>query len=754
MKVFRHLRRKRVAIPLALAALWAFGWFGLPFLVPLPAGLETEVPASPVLLDRHGEPIRRLTLGDFSRGEPVGIADLPPDFIACTLAAEDKRFFQHGGIDLLATARAASDWITHRRVVSGASTITQQLVKISSPSSQRGLATKLREALGARRLEMTWSKERILTAYLNRLDYGNRRRGPAEAARHLFQKPLGDLSLGECALLAGLPQAPTRLNPLKRPEASLARRNLVLARLAKAGAIDPARIQSALTETPDLRPLTEKETAPWLALVPDPSATDFRTTLDLPLQRDVETIVHEELAALRGANLRHAAVVVIDNASGDILALVTSGNWNDPRGGQINGTLAPRSPGSALKPFTYLLSFETTGRYPGAIVADIPTRFRTEQGLNLPGNFDRTHRGPVSIRTALGCSLNVPAIRELNDLGGPQPLYDLLVNLGLTTLGKQPDHYGLGLTIGNAPVRLLELTNAYATLARGGTSIPPRLFSSQAHVAPRTLFDSRCAWLVSDILSDPDARAPSFGRHGPLEMPFKCAAKTGTSSDFRDNWCLGFTRDFTVGVWAGNFDQTPIKGLSGVAGAGPIFHRTMLRVQRDTAPAWLPRPEGVVEVPVDPRTGHVLADARPDQAPKMEVCLASRQPLPATTADYDTDGHVVLDATYQEWFTSTENRRRNDFALETSRPAREPLRILAPSDGITCLLDPELPSGGKRLRVASNLPGTALWSSPTLTLEPASPEPAVVLQPGTHVLTATDPRDGTQRSITIRVKKL
>ncbi|MFD0895499.1 transglycosylase domain-containing protein [Luteolibacter ambystomatis] len=743
-----------MAIPLALAALWAFGWFVLPFLVPLPAGLGTEPAASPVLLDRHGEPIRRLTLDDFSRSEPVTLADLPPDFIACTLAAEDKRFFQHGGVDLLATCRAVRDLVAHRRVVSGASTITQQLVKISSPPTSRGLMAKIRETLGARRLEMTWTKEQILTAYFNRLDYGNRRRGPMEAARHLLQKPLADLSLGECALLAGLPQAPTRLNPLKRPDQAIARRNVVLGRLAKAGATPADRISAAIGEQPGLRPLEEKPVAPWLSPPVGSEGHDLQTTLDLPLQRDVETIVREELAALRGANLRHAAVVVIDNATGDILALVSSGNWNDPRGGQINGALAPRSPGSTLKPFTYLLSFQSTGRYPGSIVADIPTRFRTPEGLNLPGNFDHTHRGPVSIRTALACSLNVPAIRELNDLGGPEPLYHLLTDLGLTTLDERPDHYGLGLTIGNAPVRLLELTNAYATLARGGMYFPPRLFLSTPQEEPRRAFDARCAWLVADILSDADARAPSFGRHGPLELPFKCGAKTGTSSDFHDNWCVGFTKDFTVGVWAGNFDQTPIKGLSGVAGAGPIFHRTLVRVQRDSAAEWLPRPEGVMELGVDERTGKALPHAWGTIVPRSELCLTDRQPLPAAAEDYDAEGHVVLDAMYQEWFKSTDNRRRNELALAAERPAQEPLKILAPLDGITCLLDPELPSGGKRLRVATNLPGTAVWSSPTLAVEAAAPEAAVVLQPGTHVLIATDPRDGTQRSVTIKVKKL
>lgn len=752
VKTFRHLRRKRVSIPLALAALGGFCWFILPFLIPLPEGLTRAAEASPVLLDRHGQPIRRLTLVDFSRSEPITLSDLPTDFIASTLAAEDKRFYSHHGVDFLATARAAKDSVGNRRVVSGASTITQQLVKISSPRTHRGIGAKIREALGARRLEMTWSKEEILTAYLNRLDYGNRRRGPSEAARFFFQKPLSELSLAECALLAGLPQAPSRLNPLKRPDAALARRQIVLARLAKSKATDLSRIRSASSEGLNLRPLSEREAAPWLAR-DLPVNGPLQSTLDLSLQQDVETIVREELATLRDSNLRHAAVVVIHNPTGEILALVTSGNWNDPRGGQINGTLAPRSPGSTLKPFTYLLACQTSGRYPGSIIPDIPSRFRTQEGLNLPTNFDRTHRGPVSIRTALACSLNIPAMRELNNLGGPQPLYDLLIQLGFTTLEKDANYYGLGLTIGNAPVRLLELTNAYATLARGGDYFPAKLFpNSEDH--HQRVFDASSAYLIADILSDAEARAPSFGRRGPLELPFRCAVKTGTSSDFHDNWCMGFTQEFTVGVWAGNFDQSPIKGLSGVAGAGPIFHRTMVRAQRDHPPGWPTRPSDLVTVQVDPRTGKTLSASFPRVSSVTEICQAEQLPLPAISTDYDPTGRAILDSTYAEWFGSSENRRQSSFSLATERPSAETLKILAPLNGITCLLDPELPSGGKKLRLATNLPGAAIWSSPTLSFEPGTPEPSVLLQPGVHQLIATDPRDGSSHRVTIRVQSL
>lgn len=711
--------------------------------------------ASPVLTDRHGTPIHHLVLPDSTRRAPVSLDQIPNDLVACTLAAEDKRFFSHGGVDLLATARAARDLITHQRVKSGASTITQQLIKISSPAAERSPFTKVREALLARRLEMTWPKEKILTAYLNRLDYGNLRIGTSEAGRFYFQKPLNDLSLAECALLAGLPQAPTRLNPIRHPERAEKRRNTVLDRLKDNLNYDESRISTAAREPLNLRPLKSTQTAPWLA--PFAGAARFsRTSLDLPLQQDIEAIVREETAKLKDANLRHAAVVIIDNPTGEILALVSSASWADPRGGQLNGALLPRSPGSTLKPFTYLLALEKNHRTPASILADIPSPFRTPQGLDLPENYDRRYRGPVTLRNALACSLNVPALRELNSLGGPKPLQHLLEQLGLTTLGDNPDAYGLGLTLGNAPVRLLELSNAYATLARGGHHLAPVLFPDEATTPSADLLDPTATYLISDILSDPAARAPSFPPGGPLDLPFRCAVKTGTSSDFHDNWCIGYTPEFTVGVWAGNFEHQPMKGISGISGAGPIFHRAMVRLHQKVTPSWFERPAGLTDITIDVRNGKLIAPDSLGNNPHARRDLAPTNglPLPATQDDYDSSGKALLDPTYTEWFGGKHNQRLGDLALDPGRPAMEPLRVITPANGTTFLLDPEIPSGSDRLRPVTNLPGTAKWSSETLRIEDATPEPIIHLKPGTHLVTATDPRSGASQRITIHVKSL
>ena len=742
-------RRLRFVTRLLVAGVLvaALVWFVLPFAYQLPPGLALGPVASPVLLDRHGAPIRHLTSGDFRRATPVKLSQIPPRLLDCTLAAEDKRFFSHHGIDIFATLRSATDFLRSRRIVSGASTITQQLAKISALPAPRNLASKYHEAMIARRLEMTWEKDRILEAYFARLEYGNLRISPTEAARFYFQKPLADLSLGEAALLAGLPQAPSRLNPIRHPERAKTRRLAVLERLERTGKYPAAEIALAREEPLRLRPLRETSSAPWLNCLPGIS-THARSTLDLSLQEDIERIVREEAAKLKESNLRHAVVVVIDNATGDILAMVSSADWDDPRGGQLHGAMTPRSPGSTLKPFTYLLSFRHLGHLPGTVIADIPTPLRTAQGLQLPENYDRRYRGPVTIRHALACSLNVPALRELNALGGPEKLHDFLQSLGISTLGSSATEYGLGLTLGDAPVCLLELGNAYATIARRGVFLPTRLFMDQQIPAGKNFIDPTHSWLIADILSDKTARAPAFSTGSPLDLPFRCAVKTGTSSDFRDNWCVGFTPEFTVGVWAGNFENQPMKNISGVSGAGPIFHRSLVRAHRDTPPTWYPVLSNDYTI-IDTRTGKRIAPGSHTESAYFERSLPNHSVPAASLDDYDEKGRAKLPSTYREWYESSENRRRHELVLDTAADDEIPLEILRPRDQSTLLLDPELPGSGAELKLLTNLPEHTAWASETLLIEGNTAK----LTPGAHTLTATDQRNGKEQRVMITVKK-
>ncbi len=768
--------------PLVCSAALATGalllaWWALPMAARLPPALRKPPAPSPVLLDRSGAVLDHFPRRDLFRHRPAAPGEIPPALVDATLAAEDKRFFRHDGMDYLATARAARDLLRERRVVSGASTITQQLVKISSPPVPRNLATKLREALAARRLEMRRTKKQILAAYLNRLDYGHHRQGCREAARFYFGKPLGDLSLAECALLAGLPQSPSLHDPHRHPESALQRRNWILARLRRELNYDPSRISAAMAEPLRLSKPRGARPAPHLAARvrssrPAGGPARIRTTVDGRLQREINAIVREELDRLGTSNVRHAAVVVIENATGEILCLVGSGDFTDPRGGQINGALAPRSAGSTLKPFTYLLAFERLGLFPGSVIADIPTPYRTAEGLDLPVNYDRRHHGPVTIRHALANSLNVSAMRTLNRLGGPEPLHDFLRTLGLTTLDRPPAEYGLGLTIGNAEVRLVELTNAYATLARLGRRRPAAILPSSSGAAPSpwpaTLLPEhaagpaggicqvttpQAAWLIADILADNGARSGAFGPRSALRLPFRCAAKTGTSSDFRDNWCLGFTADFTVGVWTGNFDAAPMRGVSGVSGAGPIFHRAMLACHRDRPARWLLRPDGLTAIRIDTRTGrHFLHDPPPGHPfVSREFCFAKRLPSPVRPADYDDRGRALLPPLYLQWFESEDNTRRDDLAMATTPVPRAAPEILVPLPAVTYLVDPELPSGGLRLRLQCAPPASAAsWSSPTLRIDGDT----AFLEPGRHQIILTDPRTGRTATRSITVESL
>lgn len=750
-RALRFWRRWVGGTLVIVVVLWS-----LPWVVRLPEGLHEPLPESPVITDRHGVPMARLVLPSSQRASPVRLDEIPQDWVACTLAAEDKRFWNHGGVDVWATARAAWDAVRMREVVSGASTITQQLIKISSPPRKRTISTKMYESLAAVQLERRWTKEEILSAYLNRLDYGNRSIGVAEAARFYFQKPLADLSLAECALLAGLPQGPSMLNPLRHPKRALERRQVVLRRSQAAGFLDAGRVQRAMAEPLRVHPLRTRSIAPWLRAVslPEGAVGRVASTLDAGLQDDVESIVREEVNHLRHANLRHAAVVVLENKSAEVLALVSSADWSDPRGGEINGAFAPRSPGSALKPFTYLLALEKGQRSSVSLLADVPSPFRTPQGVELPQNYDRAYRGPVMLRDALACSLNVPALRELNRLGGPGELHALLTHWGVGTLGEEPDAHGLGLTLGNAPVRLIELAGAYATLARGGTHRPPHLFATGDAVATTTTpgISAESCFLIADILSDAAARAPTFPPGGPLDLPFPCAVKTGTSSDFRDNWCVGFTRDFTVAVWAGNFENQPMKEISGVDGAAPVFQRVMLRLHRHQKPQWWERPAGWVEVAVDPRNGKQRAD---DPGKSRRVWLPKDHvPAVASAADYDEQGRALLDESFAGWFDSPENHRRAEVALSPQRLVAVPLRILRPAAGAEFLLDPEMPSSASLLHPLTDPAGVVEWRSRTLRVEDGPGGPVIHLTPGSHVLEARDRRTGETREIKIRARSL
>ncbi|MEP6919181.1 MAG: penicillin-binding protein 1C, partial [Acidobacteriota bacterium] len=585
--MFRLLRthpRKSAAIAAAAALLlWLRCW-------PVPRDLlEDRAGASTVVVDRHGVPLYEALSGDGTRSVTLTAHDLPPLLVAATLAAEDRRFWWHLGVDPLAISRAALHNAAHGGVVEGASTISQQVAKLllgrRTPQRTRGLGGKIQEAILAVRLEHRFSKRDILAMYLNLAAYGNQMAGAERASQAYFGRSASMATPAQAAFLAGLPQRPSGFNPYRGRASALVRQRQVLRRMASAGAVTPAGLQEALAERLSFTRAASPFVAPHfvemvLAGAGDARPARIETTLDRGLQADVAGIIESRAELLKAHGAANVAVVVLENESGEWLAWEGSGNYHDAEhGGTINGAVSPRQPGSALKPLTYALAFER-GFTPASVLPDVPSNFPTaEKGvLYTPRNYDGRYRGPLLARLALAGSENVPAVALASELGVPG-LLRFLQRAGLSTFDRNASYYGLGITLGNAEVRLDELVGAYAAFARGGEWISPVYLHGAPHER-RTLVSPRTAFWITDVLSDPEAREYIFGRGGSLELPFPVAVKTGTSQAYHDNWTIGYSRHVTVGVWVGNFDRTPLRDSTGVTGAGPIFHSVMLAAER------------------------------------------------------------------------------------------------------------------------------------------------------------------------------
>ncbi|QXD15424.1 penicillin-binding protein 1C [Rhodocaloribacter litoris] len=557
---------------------------------PPPVTHPRAVPsASLQVTDRTGGLLRELR--PWGRSRPVALDDVSPHVVPALLAAEDRRFYRHVGIDPAAVLRAAWANLRAGRIVSGASTLTMQVARLLRTRHGRSWTGKLAEAHLALRLELYLTKDEILTLWLNRAPFGNGATGIEAAAQTYFAKPARDLTPAEAAYLVGLPQRPSELDPFRHPDRARARQRYVLQAMEREGLLtaEERRRLSALPVglvTPQER-FRAPHLVEHLAHTATGDVVEIRTTIDPQLQATVEALARGHLGRLGTLGVGNAAAVVLDNRTGDVLAYLGSVDfWDERAGGQNDGVRMLRQPGSALKPFTYALAL-ASGRYtPASILPDIETPILEAGGAFTPENYDERYHGPVPLRQALACSYNVPAVRLARELG-PPALLDLLHAAGFTSLDRPPEHYGVGLTLGNGEVRLIELARAYAGLARGGSLPPLRYEHWRRTAAGDTLRPAtpppvpvglapRIVFLITDILADPEARAPAFGRGGPLELPFPCAVKTGTSKDYRDNWAVGYTPRHTVAVWAGNFDGRPMRWVSGVTGAGALLKAIFL----------------------------------------------------------------------------------------------------------------------------------------------------------------------------------
>ncbi len=738
------MRATRLLAGLGLAAAGVIAGVATWIATPLPSGLTApDVRAAAAILDRHGLPLRTARAADGSLARWVPLADVDPDLIAAFLAAEDRAFYRHPGVDLRAAARAAWTNLRARRVVSGASTITMQLARLLRPSG-RTWPGKLYQVLWALRLERHLDKQTILEQYLNRVPLGQAAVGVDAAAALYFGASAADVSLGQAALLAGIAPAPSSDNPLISPSRARIRRTLVLARVAASGYASSEAAARAAQEPVLARESRADFLAPHfttrlLARDEAPAGGLWRTPLDLPLQTALEAEVRHTVETLRPEGARQAALVVLDNPTGEILAWVGSPDFWADTAGQVDMVVSPRQPGSALKPFLYGLAFDR-GWSPADVLPDLPRIFQTSTGPYAPRNYDRRFHGPVRLREALASSFNVPAV-ELVDRLGQGSLLSTLRRAGFESLGRSAEYYGLGLALGNGDVTLLELANGYRAIASGGVWRPVRWRVSAPDERPepgRRVMSERAAALVLDILADPVARIPGFGLDTPLDFPFVAAAKTGTSRHFTDNWAVATTGRFTVAVWVGNFSGRPMDGVSGVSGAGPLLHRAVLLTADRYPPGVLPTPREAGAVPV--RICRLSGLLATDRCPGMIEWVQPDQ-APTRSCDWHAGDGVRLPPEYTEWagqeagrMSATEAGASAASLPARPAPAAEPFRIISPRDGDRYQVPPGVDPryATIALRAGGSGTGAVRWFVDGR----AVPAGRWTLRPGVHVVRA------------------
>jgi len=634
------------------------------------------------ILDRNGQVLYEILDPSAGRRTYIPLSEISPNLVAATIATEDKEFYNHPGFDLPAIIRAL--WQNYRTdgQGGGASTITQQLARalLLSPEerTQRTYTRKTREIILAAEITRRYSKDEILELYLNEIYYGNLAYGIEAAAETYFGKSAKDLTLGEAAFLAGLPQSPAVYDIYTNPEDTLIRQQQVLVLMFEASAqnncipvsnsetpvcVDPVAATQAANEMKSyaFRPLSFDSKYPhWVNFVRAQleeqydAQTIYRsgfvvyTTLDPTLQDTAQALVTNQVAAMVDNNTKNGALVSIRPATGEILAMVGSPDFNnDAISGQINMATSPtRQPGSSIKPFTYLAAFEK-GWTPSTLIWDVPTQF--PDGANPPyepRNYDGKFHGGLSVRIALANSFNIPAVKALEFVGiyddpateQKEGLIGMAERLGITSLTRED--YGLSLTLGGGDVSLLDMASAYAVIANGGVKVPPVAILKITDFAGNVIYEyqpqageqvirAEHAYLISSILSDNEARSFTFGRNSALNLSFPVAAKTGTTNDIRDNWTMGYTPDLATGVWVGNADYTPMVSSSGLSGAAPVWSQFMeFAVPHLTngAPTPFNRPAGVVDLIVCRLSGTLPSDAC--KAQSTEIFAADQPPLP------------------------------------------------------------------------------------------------------------------------------
>jgi penicillin-binding protein 1C len=588
------------------------------------------------IFDRHGTLLYEI-FADENR-VPVSIDDLPPHVLQAAVAIEDQRFYNHFGFDIIGITRALRNNL-QGKPVEGGSTITQQLVKNALLTPERSIQRKIKEAILAVFTEILYSKKQILEMYLNYISYGGTAVGIESASKQYFDKSAKDLTIAEAALLAGLPQAPSRYSPFgTNPQAAKNRQAEVLKRMVDDNYITALQAEEAKAEVLNFAlSKTDIKSPHFVFYVRDYLYEQYgvetvekgglrvTTTLDLELHETAQASLSAEINTLERYAISNGAGMIVKPDTGEILSMIGSRDYFDTANdGQVNVTLAQRQPGSSIKPIMYATAFQNKILNPGSILLDVPTCFEVPgQKEYCPKNYDGTFKGPVTVRKSLGNSLNIPAVKGLAAIG-LVPFIDQATAMGITTW-TDPSNYGLSLTLGGGEVRMIDMAQAYSTLANQGVKVPLtpilKVEDFRGNLIDQTDLDQRKedlqflteydvqqendlervmdrapAYLASHIMQDNNARLEAFGPRSELVIENQVvSAKTGTTNDIKDNWTVGFTPEYLVITWVGNNDGSPMNPylVSGVTGAAPIFNDIMSYVLQGKEPVWQEKPPSV-----------------------------------------------------------------------------------------------------------------------------------------------------------------
>ncbi|MFN8374850.1 MAG: PBP1A family penicillin-binding protein [Anaerolineae bacterium] len=662
--------RRKIALLLVLllaaGGVFIYFWLfaDLPSLDRLQAGFALP---STRIYDRSGQLLYEILPPEGGRNTTIPLAEIPQHCVDAVVATEDANFYSHPGVDVVGIVRAL--WINLQggEILAGGSTLTQQLARtlLFDPQqrAERSLRRKLRESILAIELQSVYSKQEILELYLNQVYFGNLAYGIEAAARAYFGKGAAELSLAECALLAGLLQSPATYDPLSNLTAAEERQDVVLGLMVQSGYLTQTDADSAAHDELQFAASPFPIEAPHFVMAVIQQlerdygeylfrdGLDVTTTVDLNWQRTAQDVVQQQLEFLNDpptgtripANAHNAALVALDPFTGQILTMLGSPDYFDEDiDGAVNAALAPRQPGSALKPFTYAAAMnpELDEPYTAAtMLLDVETPFITRRLESYtPANFGLVEHGPVLLREALASSFNIPAVVTLQHVG-MQRMIDLAADAGLTTLANNPN-LDLAVTLGGGEVRLLDMAQAYSIFPNGGYHVQPVyilnvstrggevLYHWQPQPLTQRVLDERIAYIITDILSDNNARLPAFGPNSALNIGRPAAAKTGTTTDFRDNWVLGYTPNLVVGVWVGNADNTPMVDVTGVSGAAPMWNAFMRRVLLGQPEVAFQEPPGLLHIEVCAISGLLPTPLCPCAAPSF---LSPAPNPPSTT---------------------------------------------------------------------------------------------------------------------------